>query len=107
MLIFSKYLFFPRFHALAIWPFIILKSRNLQYDKVIINHEKIHLRQQIELLWLLYFVWYLVEFIIHWIRLGDFMKAYYAISFEKEAYKHEGDPEYLRKRKFWQFLKFF
>lgn len=33
--------------------------------------------------------------------------AYYNISFEKEAYEHEKDVEYLKRRKFWGFIKYF
>jgi hypothetical protein len=31
-------------------------------DKVFVNHEKIHLRQQLELLVLPFYVWYIIEF---------------------------------------------
>jgi uncharacterized protein YjcR len=107
MLIFSKYLFLPRFHALAIWPFIILKYKKLKEDEIIMNHERIHLKQQLELLWLFYFIWYFIEFLIHLIRTRNFMKAYNAISFEKEAYANEQNLNYLLDRKTWSFLKYF
>lgn len=107
MLIYSKYLFVSRFNALTIWPFIILKYKKLKDDKTIINHEKIHLRQQIEMLWFLYFIWYLLEFSINLVKYKDFMCAYYHISFEKEAYGNEKNLTYLRKRKFWSFLKYY
>ncbi len=108
MLIFSKYFFVNKsFHAITIWPFIILKDKNLQYDEVVINHEKIHLKQQLELLWIIYFIWYLAEFSINLLRYGDFMRSYYQISFEKEAYANEHDPDYLKKRRIWGFLKYY
>lgn len=106
MLIFSKYLFLPRFHALAIWPFIILKYKKLKEDEVIINHERIHLKQQIEMLWFFYFIWYLTEFLFHLIRYRNFMKSYKAISFEKEAYANEQNLNYLLERKSWSFLNY-
>lgn len=108
MLIFSKYLFVNKtFNALTIWPFIILRDKDLKQDKMVINHEKIHLRQQIELLWFFYFIWYLAEFSINLLRYRDFMKSYYKIGFEKEAYANEHNPDYLKKRKFWGFLKYY
>jgi hypothetical protein len=33
-------------------------------------------------------------------------KAYLAISFEREAYAKEDDFDYLKKRKFWNFIKY-
>lgn len=107
MLLFSKYIFLPRFHAVTIWPFIILKHKKLKYDQVIINHEKIHLKQQIEMLWIIYFIWYLTEFFIRLLLTRDFMKAYHLISFEKEAYSNEKNLNYLSERKFWNFLNYF
>lgn len=107
MLIFSKYLFTKKFNALTIWPFIFLKHKKLKENNIIINHEKIHLRQQIEMLWFLYFIWYLLEFSINLIKYKDFMIAYYHISFEKEAYQNEQNLTYLRKRKFWNFLNYY
>ena len=35
--------------AIAIFPFILLAHHKYQENKVLINHEKIHLRQQLEL----------------------------------------------------------
>ena len=107
MLLFSKYIFLPRSHAVTIWPFIILKHKKLKYDQVIINHEKIHLKQQIEMLWIIYFIWYLTEFFIRLLLTRDFMKAYHMISFEKEAYSNEKNLNYLSERKFWNFLNYF
>ena len=108
MLIFSKYLFVSKsFNAITIWPFIILRDKGLKLDRVVINHEKIHLMQQVELLWIFFFIWYWAEFCINLLRYRDFMKSYYQIGFEKEAYANEYDPDYLQKRKFWSFLKYY
>lgn len=63
----------------------------------LINHERIHLRQQLEMLVIPFYIWYLVEF---------YTKGYYNISFEREAYRNEHDPTYLRRRKPFAFLKY-
>jgi hypothetical protein len=76
-------------------------------DKVFVNHEKIHLRQQLELLVLLFYVWYVMEFLIRWIITKDKNVAYRNISFEKEAYTNEKDLNYLKSRSFWIFLNYF
>ncbi len=92
--------------ALTIWPFIFVKNTKLKQDKILINHEKIHLRQQIELLWLPFFIWYFLEFSIKWIKYRNWNIAYRAISFEREAYQHETNLNYLKTRKAWHFWKY-
>ncbi len=106
MIIFSKYLFHSNFHAIAIWPFIFLKSKKLKNNEILINHEKIHLQQQKEMLWLFFFIWYLMEYLVKLIKYKDSLIAYRNLSFEREAYANEDHKDYLEKRKFWNFLKY-
>ena len=91
---------------MAIFPFIFLNNKLLAKNAVLINHERIHLKQQIELLWVFFFLWYVIEFLIHLIKLRNWDKAYRSISFEKEAYGNEDNLYYLEDRKFWSFLKY-
>jgi hypothetical protein len=91
----------PKINGIALWPFVIVRSKSP--GKVILNHERIHLRQQIEMLIVFFYVWYIIEWTIHYLRLGNWWAAYYAISFEKEAYANEKDFIYLKHRKFWAF----
>ena len=102
----SKYLTPVGFRALTIYPFVILRDVKDAEDSVLINHEKIHLRQQVELLWVFFFVWYGLEFLVHWMRLRNKYAAYRAISFEQEAYENEKDLDYLKQRSFWNFIRF-
>ena len=95
-----------RFAGVALWPFIVVKRKNLKTDTVFINHEKIHLRQQIELCILFFYLWYLAEFLVKWYRYKNAHQAYLQISFEKEAYQHENDLHYLSQRRFWSFLAY-
>jgi len=106
MLIFSKYLFFSSFNAVAIWPFIILKEKELKNNQVLINHENIHLHQQREMLWFPFFLFYILEFIIKLLIYKKPKLAYFNLSFEREAYQNEQNLNYLRQRKFWNFLKY-
>ena len=93
---------------MALWPFIILKNKSTKEDLLIINHEKIHHRQQLELLIIPYYLWY---FIAYWKGMFKFrfvhFKAYMDISFEKEAYANQNNLEYLKNRKWlasWRYL---
>ncbi len=98
----------PRgFRGLTFFPFVFLKNKEDVLDKVFVNHEKIHLKQQIELLVLPFYVWYVMEFFIRWIMTKDKNAAYRNISFEKEAYTNEKDLNYLQSRSFWRFLNYF
>ena len=106
MLIFSKYLFFSTFNAIAIWPFIILKDKELKNDFILINHENIHLHQQREMLWLPFFLFYIIEYFIKLIIYKKPKLAYFNLSFEREAYQNEQNLTYLRNRKFWNFLNY-
>nr|WP_293873783.1 hypothetical protein [Flavobacterium sp.] len=102
----SKYLIPKGFDGLAIYPFILVSQNHLKQNLVIINHEKIHIRQQLELLILLFFIWYSLEFLFRWIQYKDRRKAYLNISFEREAYKNEKDLNYLNQRSFWTSLNY-
>ena len=100
----NRYLLRKNFLGITLWPVIILKKKELRLDTVFINHEKIHLQQQIELLILVFYLWYIIEYIIRIIQYKNRKEAYRNISFEREAYSNEKDLDYLKKRSFWQFL---
>lgn len=94
------------FDGITFWPFIIIRHKHLCEDIVFINHERIHLRQQLELLIVFFYLWYVTEFLLRWMASGNRRWAYRNISFEREAYIYEHDIEYLGKRRLWNFLKF-
>ena len=71
-----------------------------------LNHERIHLRQQAELLVVFFYVWYGLEYLIRLIQYRNRHEAYKNISFEREAYANEKDLDYLKRRSFWEFLKY-
>ena len=71
-----------------------------------INHEKIHIRQQLELLIVPFFICYGVEFLLRWFVLRDKNLAYKNISFEREAFANEKDLNYLKDRSFWRFINY-
>jgi hypothetical protein len=75
-------------------------------NQLLLHHEKIHLKQQIELGILFFFLLYIVEFCINWFKLRDKQQAYHAISFEQEAYENETDLAYLKNRKGYAFVKY-
>lgn len=106
ILIVSKYLVPQGYRGLTVFPLVFLKSAESKRDAVLVNHEKIHLRQQLELLVLPFFVWYGLEFLIRFLKYRDRQMAYRKISFEQEAYANEKNLHYLKQRSFWRFLKY-
>jgi len=97
----------PKAIAIALWPFIIVQNVSYKYDARLINHERIHLRQQVELLILPFYILYVGEWLYYLIKTRDRLKAYYAISFEQEAFANENTYSYLLQRPWWNFRKFY
>lgn len=107
ILIVFKYLTPRGFRGLTFYPFVFLADKDDKLNKVFINHERIHIRQQIELLILPFYLWYFTEYLFRLLQYKDRKQAYFNISFEREAYANEKDLNYLEKRSFWRFLKYF
>lgn len=79
--------------ALTLFPFIFTRTK----EAVTINHERIHLKQQIEMLIIFFYLLYLFE----WLT-----KGYHGICFEKECYLNESDMNYLKERKVFAWAKY-
>ncbi|CAM3408320.1 Peptidase M56 domain-containing protein [Flavobacterium longum] len=105
-LLVSKYLVPKGFDGIAIFPFVILRHKAQAADAAYVNHEKIHLRQQLELGILPFFIWYGIEFLWRLAQYRNYDKAYRNISFEREAYAHEANFVYLPSRTWWKFLQY-
>ena len=105
-LIVSKYLIPKGFRGLTLFPFVILRDFLDKENKVLLNHEKIHIRQQLELLILPFFLLYFLEYLFRLLQYKDRNNAYRNISFEREAYQNESNLDYLQTRSFWNFRKY-
>lgn len=121
---------FKSFKAITILPFIFARNSAKPLKDYVVNHETIHLRQQLEVLvtslilflamilifgiswwWLfaslfVYYTWYVAEWLIRWAVYGNRDKAYENISFEQEAYLNEYDMKYLSNRKLFAWVEF-
>jgi hypothetical protein len=106
MILVSKYLVPKGYVGFTFFPFVFLKHKGLKKDECLINHENIHLRQQVEMLLLFFYLFYIMEFFIRLCQYKSWHAAYRNISFEREAYANEQDFTYLKSRSFWQFLKY-
>jgi hypothetical protein len=93
--------------GMALFPFILVKKPALKYDPVFVNHELIHLRQQLELLILPFYIFYLFNYFINLLIYRNHYTAYLNIVFEREAYAMDKNVTYLKSRKFWAWTSFF
>lgn len=68
-----------------------------------LNHERIHTAQQRELLFLPFFLWYVAEWLVLLLKYRNMLQAYYHIRFEREAYRHQGEADYLKRRRHYHY----
>lgn len=71
-----------------------------------INHESIHTKQIFEMLVIFFYLWYVVEWLIRFIQYRDAKTAYLNISFEREAYRNQYNPDYIQSRKMFYFVRY-
>ena len=113
---------FGTFVAITFGPLIFTRREEL--SDVTVNHEAIHWEQQKETLIVGFFILYGIMFLWELVRCtfdplranhADgrhrplWKRAYRSVAFEREAYAHETDMEYIQKRKifsFWSFMVF-
>ncbi|MDR0230187.1 MAG: hypothetical protein LBI72_14175 [Flavobacteriaceae bacterium] len=105
MILVNKYLVPKGYGGITLFPFIFLRDSSFKEDAVFINHERIHLRQQLELLLIGFYIVYIFSFVYYLIKGNTYNKAYRLIVFEREAYQFEADLSYLKKRSFMAFCK--
>ena len=117
---YSKIIPFPGYYAITIFNCIYrnVKYRNKPISKITMQHETIHLQQELDfvggneklyiiggcIFYVLYFLEWLIKLIISGFTLGK-VKAYRSISFEIEAFENEKSKNYLENRKRFNWVK--
>ena len=94
----------PQFAAINICGVLFCRP-GARLTPRLINHERIHTAQIVEMAFLFFYLWYVTEWVVRLIMRG---RAYYNISFEREAYLHEHDFHYLERRRhfaWWKYMK--
>ena len=90
-------------YAITLFPFIISKEK---MDPDTLNHETIHIHQQMELLVIGFYVLYAYYYLVGLAKYKDKQKAYYMIPFEQEAYEYDNQLDYLETRKPYSWTKY-
>lgn len=101
--IINKYIPFGDFLAITLFGVVFAKR---ELDKEESNHEAIHIRQGNEMLWIFFYLFYVIEWLIRLIQYRDKEKAYYNISFEREAYSNQHNLNYLNSQKWYSWVKY-
>lgn len=78
---------------------VVFARKSTTPNEVDVNHESIHTAQYKELLYIGFLPLYVLMFIWQLIRLLNWSKAYRSIAFEREAYNHQEEMDYLSNRK--------
>lgn len=92
-------------NAMALYPFMLFKNQQLKENKLVINHEKIHFCQQLELLIFPFYILYFLNYLVNLIRFKNHDQAYFNLCFEKEAYANDKNADYLKARPLYSWLK--
>lgn len=94
-----------RIAAITLFGLVFTRDRRW-VDRYVLNHELIHCHQQLEWLYIPFFMLYLVEWMVNIVKQFviasgriDLDRAYRDISFEREAYANERDFTYLSRRR--------
>ena len=112
----NRLITFRGFSAINLLGFIFVRE-DCRADSVLLRHEAIHTRQMREMGYLPFYVWYLAEWVLRFLyalftlhrvtkkeRRHHFHEAYARLLFEREAYRHDSETDYLSRRKHYAWL---
>jgi len=89
--------------AISLFGFIFCRG---ELSKTQRRHETIHFHQQIELLFVGFFLLYGMFWLIQLLRYKDSKRAYYENPFEREAYTNQRKYTFLEKRPLWNWIHY-
>ena len=95
-IIYNNIIPFKGFAAMNLFGVIFARKEAKPLSKRTLNHEAIHTAQMRELGYIFFYLCYVVEWIVRLCMKGS---AYRNISFEREAYAHQGAKRYLKTRR--------
>lgn len=104
--IYNNILPFGHFRAINLFGVVFAKHKFGRMDSISLNHEHIHTLQQVEMLFVFFYIWYVVEWVAKYMKYRNWTRAYYNVSFEREAYRREHDLDYVNSRRHFAWAKF-
>ena len=106
--ILNNFIPFKGFGAINLFGVMFARKGVYKDDKIpakTFRHEKIHTAQMKELGYIFFYIWYFIEWLLLLPYFGK--KAYYNISFEREAYDNQNNIKYLKTRKHYNWFKYY
>ncbi|BAR50229.1 hypothetical protein TFKS16_2029 [Tannerella forsythia KS16] len=97
--IYNRFIPFRGFVAINLFGVIFARREYRPVSDKTLRHEQIHTAQMRETAYLFFYLLYLFEYLYLLVRMRNFRDAYRAIRFEREAYRYESTPDYMKKRK--------
>ena len=105
--IYNRFIPFGSYHGLNLFGTIFVQRKWGKMEAHELNHEAIHTMQQWEMTYAGFYLWYIVEYLVRLVQYRfKTEKAYYNISFEREAYAHEHNPHYILHRRPMAWVKY-
>ena len=115
--VFNKVIPFKGWVVINLFGILFVRGEKRDLSQRLVNHESIHTAQMRELLFIVFYAWYVVEWLFRLLfalitlyraesgKVGKhFYQTYLDISFEKEAYNNQDNFEYLANRRHFAFL---
>lgn len=99
----NRFIPFKGFEAMNFMGILFCRSTSTLTPELLL-HEQIHTHQMREMLFIGFYLWYVLEWFVRLFKPGN---AYLNISFEREAYAHMNEADYLQRRKpfsWWRYL---
>lgn len=101
-IVYNKYIPFGNYLAINLFGVIFSKKK---LSDILENHERIHTEQMKELWYIGFYLWYTVEWIVLLFKYKNTQSAYFHIRFEREAYSHQRDLNYINNRRKFNYLQ--
>lgn len=103
--IYNNIIPFKGYKAINLFGILFARNGCIIRD-VDLQHESIHTKQMQEMLYIFFYIWYVIEWLVRFLIMWNFHKAYRAISFEQEAFTYQHSSDYLNNRKHYTWFKY-
>lgn len=105
MHIVNRFIPFGTFTAMNLFGIIFVR-KGIKLTAADVRHERIHTRQMLEMLVLPFYLIYILEWLLRLVQTHNRLRAYLRISFEREAYIHQSEEDYLKRRRPYAWLRY-
>lgn len=103
-IVYNRFVPFKGYVAMCVGNIVFIRY-GVRLSASIVRHESIHGEQWKECLYVFFLPIYILSFVWQFVECRDFHAAYRSVCFEKEAYAHEREKNYLSKRRRFAWLR--